>query len=309
MVTAGGHVTGYILYTAAEEGIPLPPPKKKPAWALVPLILMIGLGSHATNHALTPVQPELEALGLSPIVYAMVTFAPQLGHLLLPTLWAVAYGRRPRLALASAPFMLLLGTASLAVGLALHRTCGDNAVLATCSLFLMGLGLVLYMVSRAGISVLQHCTLAQCLPGDLVGGLCVMVASTHLIAAAVSLLAPRILHAYGLAGVQLALLPPAIGGTVAGFLLGAWMPTPQDPPEQTSPRNRVSELKPFLIYCRRFHRQSRSSRSRALPSHAAAGLLSAAFGGSAAAQTRFRSPERHSASRPCARRPHRACGE
>ena len=40
---------------------------------LVPLVVLLGVGAHATQHALAPIQPALEDSGLSPLGYAAVT--------------------------------------------------------------------------------------------------------------------------------------------------------------------------------------------------------------------------------------------
>ena len=91
-------------YTQLSE----PPPDLR-ALYLVPLVVLLGVGAHATQHALAPIQPALEDSGLSPLGYAAVTLVPTLGQLITPALWGVAYGRRARAVLRAAPFGLLGG--------------------------------------------------------------------------------------------------------------------------------------------------------------------------------------------------------
>ena len=74
-------------YTQLSE----PPPDLR-ALYLVPLVVLLGVGAHATQHALAPIQPALEDSGLSPLGYAAVTLVPTLGQLITPALWGVAYG-------------------------------------------------------------------------------------------------------------------------------------------------------------------------------------------------------------------------
>lgn len=238
-------LTRYLLY---EPSSPNNAPRQR--WELVLAVIMIGFGAHATNHALTPVQPDLEALGMSPILYALITLLPQLGHLLLPTIWAIAYNRQQHVVLILAPGLLCVGTACIAVGLSMNRNCSEDGWGCFCGVLVMGAGFLMYTASRAGISVLQHCLLAACLPDALVAGLCILVASTHANAALVSFFAPRIMKAYGLEGLELALLPPALIGLAAGVFLSRWMPVAEDPDMQGSPRELVTNCKPFVIYCK-----------------------------------------------------------
>ena len=281
----------YVLYdefkSSSQPSSASPPTQH---WRMVLPVIALGFGSHATNHAMMPVQPALEVLGLSPIGYAFLTIAPHIGQVLLPTAWAVAFTRRPRLVLAVAPALLLSGTALLAAGLALHAFAATPFLNAVVAFTLMGLGFACYTVSKSGsnsrktppvsrldcpvshtptahahlmrripllrpfplaVSVLQHSILAAVLPTSFVKGLCLMVGTTHTIAAITSWGVPQILDDYGVVGVQLALLAPSAVGLGAGILLGRWMPTLQhSPPPSPMPYSgRAVPLQPFIAHC------------------------------------------------------------
>ena len=112
-------------YTQLSE----PPPDLR-ALYLVPLVVLLGVGAHATQHALAPIQPALEDSGLSPLGYAAVTLMPTLGQLITPALWGVAYGRRARAVLRAAPFGLLGGQCCIAAGLAVRKAVGTDGAAA-----------------------------------------------------------------------------------------------------------------------------------------------------------------------------------
>ena len=74
--------TPYALYL---EG--MRKPHKASNAAVLALVMVFGLGAHASTHALPVAAPLLEALGLSPISYAVLSICPILGHALTASLW------------------------------------------------------------------------------------------------------------------------------------------------------------------------------------------------------------------------------
>ena len=68
-------------------------------WRLVPLVLLLGLGSHCIAHALVPSEPALARLGLTPLLYGILTVLPKAGSVFTPALWGHVFARSPRLAL------------------------------------------------------------------------------------------------------------------------------------------------------------------------------------------------------------------
>ena len=63
----------------------------------VPLILLLGVGAHATKLSLGPAEPGLKKAGLSPMAFALVSVVPALGQIVTPALWGSLHARRPRL--------------------------------------------------------------------------------------------------------------------------------------------------------------------------------------------------------------------
>ena len=151
----------------------------RPRWDLVPLVLLVGLGSHTISHALAPSEPLLASLGLGPISYALLTQIPHLSQVFTPALWGWFFAADMRLAMAIAPSALVFGQTLLAIGLLLvTKDMGWSAAP------VLIVGLLLSACSKSGLSVLQHSCLALVLPnrgtpsageetsGRLVGGLC-----------------------------------------------------------------------------------------------------------------------------------------
>ena len=87
---------------------------------VVSIVIIFGLGGHASTHALPVAAPLLEHLGLSPVAYATLLSAPILGQ--APSLWGVAYERAPRAVTLVTPLVLLLGLLLMAAGLALKHS-------------------------------------------------------------------------------------------------------------------------------------------------------------------------------------------
>ena len=92
------------------------PSHQSRTWWLVPIVLLLGFGAHASSHALAPAEPVVEANGISPIAYSVLTLVPTVGQLLTPALWGNLFTVNARRALICAPLGLLIGQICLAIG-------------------------------------------------------------------------------------------------------------------------------------------------------------------------------------------------
>ena len=219
--------------------------KQQPQWQLLPLVLALALGAHASTHALSAIQPALEAHGLSPGAYALLSFAPMTMQVLLPTAWGAAFARSARTTLALAP-ALLLGGQLLFAGLGLRSEHDVSSML------LVMVGYCTFCVARAGITVVQHAAMARCLPrGWLVGGFIGQIAIAHAVAALSALYVPQILDEKGLAGAQLSVVPPAAVGSLSGALLAFWLRGKDKPPPLPpfSPEDALARRASFVVVC------------------------------------------------------------
>lgn len=142
-----------------DVATPAPGPPR-PRWHLVPLVLLLGFGEHCIAHALMPTEPALAQLGLSPMLYGLLTVMPKAGSIFTPALWGAVFTRRPRLALALAPSLLVISQVLLVGGLIAFK----HASLWTAGVTIT-LGFILSSLSKAGVAVLQHACLALLLPG------------------------------------------------------------------------------------------------------------------------------------------------
>lgn len=106
----------------------------------MPIVLLVGFGAHASAHALAPAEPVLEAHGMSPIAYSLLTLVPTVGQLLTPALWGQLFARNAQRALIAAPLGLLIGQVCIAIGLLLREFGGPSMSMAT----LLGVGALLY---------------------------------------------------------------------------------------------------------------------------------------------------------------------
>ena len=212
------------------------PSHQSRTWWLVPIVLLLGFGAHASSHALAPAEPVIEANGISPIAYSVLTLVPTVGQLLTPALWGNLFTVNARRALICAPLGLLIGQICLAIGLMLHEW--------KCSFYLMGsffaVGSLLFTGCKAGIAVLVHSALACVLPKGLTSGFCLNVACTHLFGACVSFTLPHILANHGLVGVQCGLLIPALISVLAACFLAARVPPAPPPPAPPPTPKRAS---------------------------------------------------------------------
>ena len=222
------------------------PSHQSRTWWLVPIVLLLGFGAHASSHALAPAEPVIEANGISPIAYSVLTLVPTVGQLLTPALWGNLFTVNARRALICAPLGLLIGQICLAIGLMLHEW--------KCSFYLMGsffaVGSLLFTGCKAGIAVLVHSALACVLPKGLTSGFCLNVACTHLFGACVSFTLPHILANHGLVGVQCGLLIPALISVLAACFLAARVPPAPPPPAPPPTPKRASVGRDiFVVLC------------------------------------------------------------
>ena len=196
-------------------------------WECVPLILLLGAGSHAAVQSIGALEPELHSRGVAPVVFSLIALAPHAFSLLMPTVWGDAFTRCEPAAILLAPGLLVGGQATILLGL-LQR--------GPLSLALLCLGFAAFSASRAGIAVVQYAVLARCLHfSKLVFGLCATTVTTHAIGAAVQLLVPQLLKRGGLQAVEFALLLPALAGLISGVALCVRLPPPPPPPPPPTP--------------------------------------------------------------------------
>eukprot|EP00435_Cladocopium_sp_Y103_P025886 s2344_g6.t1 len=128
------------------------------------LVLLIGLGSHSSKNALAPAAPLLEAQGMSPLLYSLVAASPQLGAIVAPMLWGMAYTWSHRLVQLLVPLGDFFGQLVLAVGIAMV----DSKTSLVASQVTLTCGLVIFSVARAGVGVVQHAAMARLLHGKSV---------------------------------------------------------------------------------------------------------------------------------------------
>ena len=141
---------------------PLTPPAPPPqTWWLVPFILLTAAGGHASGHALMPAAPAMEKAGMTAIQYSLLTLVPIAGEVVMPVLWGRFYGRRPRSALCYAPLGLLSGQLAAAAALAVRERAGGD--FDARSIVLVISGLSLYLLSKGGLTVMQHAAMALAL--------------------------------------------------------------------------------------------------------------------------------------------------
>ncbi|CAE7943744.1 drkC [Symbiodinium sp. KB8] len=128
----------------------------------VVLVLFIGLGAHSSKNALAPAAPLLEAEGMSALLYSMIAASPQLGAIVAPVLWGMAYTWSERLVQVLVPLGDFLGQLVLVAGLELWAA---NAAPHLTEMVL-ACGLVIFSIARAGVGVVQHAAMARLLLGQ-----------------------------------------------------------------------------------------------------------------------------------------------
>ena len=131
------------------------------------LAILLGVGVHSSKEALGPAEPTLEAVGVSPIMYALLTIAPTAMSFFTPLLWGALSDSKPIIILILAPLGELLGAMLLAAGLHL-LLCRQNcfsvgefpAAAPLAAISLIG-GIVLSSGCRAGIAVAECVAIGQ----------------------------------------------------------------------------------------------------------------------------------------------------
>lgn len=199
------------------------------------LVLFIGLGAHSSKNALAPAAPLLEAEGMSALLYSMIAASPQLGAIVAPVLWGMAYTWSERLVQVLVPLGDFLGQLVLVAGLELWAA---NAAPHLTEMVL-ACGLVIFSIARAGVGVVQHAAMARLLLGQrLLLGFVVMIFFGHVVVAICNWTVPRVLDRSGLIGLQITLLlPNAVSVFAASCLACCWgrEPVPRSPMRTLSP--------------------------------------------------------------------------
>jgi hypothetical protein len=234
----------------AYTQLPDPEPVPRSHWHLVPLVLGLGLGGHASTQALSAAEPALYEWGMSPMVFSVIAISPHVASILMPTLWGDCFVRSSSLALVLAPALLLAGQLLICSALLEHaefKWHGSNVL----RFGLLAVGFGLFSASRAGLAVVQFSALARLLrTSSLVGALCLVVITTHSIGASVQLLSPPLISLGGLLALQTALLVPAGLGTLSGLALACSLPPPPlDPPAPPSPASPPKQQGAFAVRC------------------------------------------------------------
>lgn len=234
---------------AAYAQLADPEPVQRTHWHLVPLVLGLGLGGHASTQALSAAEPTLHAHGMSPMVFSIISIGPHVASILMPTLWGDCFVRSSTLALVLAPALLLAGQLLICSAMLEHAEFKWHGA-GLWRLVVLAVGFGLFSASRAGLAVVQYSAMARLLrTSSLVGALCLVVMTTHGIGATVQLLSPPLIHLGGLLALQCALLVPAVLGTLSGIALSFSLPPP--PPEPPAPPAEKLPIRdgPFAVRC------------------------------------------------------------
>ena len=89
-----GHRSDDLSQTARDDRRP------RPLRGLL-LVILLGLGTHASKQSLGPLEPTLHAAGMGPLGFGALTVVPGVASIVLPTVWGAAWAKR-------APFVLVL---------------------------------------------------------------------------------------------------------------------------------------------------------------------------------------------------------
>jgi len=198
-----------------------------PAWVSLAcqmsLLLLFGMSAHAAKNSLAPAEPMLHTLGVSPVAYACVSAVPQIGCIVLPTLWGAAYRGHEKLVLSSVPCGMFLGQLLILCSfISLEQKSLDDISESGIPEMALCLGFVVFSVFHGGAHVVQCTVLTRVLPRGLTSGFVGTIAATHIIVAACNFTVPWAWDHGGIVGVQLLLLIPAVVSMLAGLVL-AWL--------------------------------------------------------------------------------------
>ena len=205
-------------------------------WSVITLAIVLGVGVHSSKESLGPAEPALEsALGIGPVVYAMLTIAPTALSLVTPMLWGALWTHHANYVLIGAPFGELFGAASIGLGLhILVREEGSNGLL---TLVLCAGGLVVGSACRAGISVAEFVAVGEASGSEGSElGFAALVVAKHANGVVMAWGVPLLVAStrstiHGLLRVQLATLVPHLAALLAGCLM-ARRHKPQHPAAQ-----------------------------------------------------------------------------
>ena len=118
------------------------------------LVILLGVGTHASKQSLGPLEPTLHAAGMGPLGFGALTVVPGIASIVLPTVWGAAWAKRAPLVLVLSPLAQLMAQTLLVTGLS---PMADGWLAASA----ITLGLFLFSLGRAGIAVAQHSMLAR----------------------------------------------------------------------------------------------------------------------------------------------------
>mmetsp|Transcript_623 Transcript_623/g.1144 ORF Transcript_623/g.1144 Transcript_623/m.1144 type:complete len:471 (+) Transcript_623:54-1466(+) len=185
----------------------------------VAFIILFALGSHFCKNALAPAEPALEAIGMTPLTYAMVTALPAFASVVFPIFWGMAYKARSRLVLLLVPIGMLFGQSVVACGLATGiRNIPEGMFVA---------GWATVSVFRSGVDVIQHTFLANKLQDRRASGFAGLVFCTHFVNILCNECVPSTIGAGGFEGVlrvQLLLMVPGLVSLMAAMALAFALP-------------------------------------------------------------------------------------
>ena len=189
------------------------------------LTVLLGVGVHSTKESLAPAEPALEALGVGPLLYALITVAPTAMSFLTPMFWGSLWDRNANAALIGAPFGELLGTSLIALGLHLFVKGGGGG---GAGAIVIG-GVIMSSACRAGVSIAEFSSLGESVavgetPGDGSIGFACLTIAKHLngivMAWSVPLLIGSTQHEInGVLRVQLVTLIPHTISLMAGVVM------------------------------------------------------------------------------------------
>ena len=138
------------------------------------LAVLLGTGVHASKEALVPSEKSLEALGLSPVLYSLLTITPVALGIVTPLAWGRLWDTRAALVLVGAPLGELVGSGLTACGLlalgARNSPAAAAAILA---------GLVASSACRAGITIAEFSLVGRVCGRNAAAGFGALVVAKH----------------------------------------------------------------------------------------------------------------------------------
>ena len=211
-------------YTAFSDK---PPPQDTShRWRTILLAVLLGIGVHAEKESLGPAEPALEALGLGPFAYSLLTVAPVALGLATPVLWGFVWDRWSRWVLIGAPLGELIGALLVAAGLVLIKSPTDSHTLAALCL---GGGLLCMSACRAGISIAEFSAVGHASGRYSFIGFASLVVAKHGMGSAMAWAVPHVLagekgELSGLLRVQLLVVIPHCLALCSGLAMAMLLP-------------------------------------------------------------------------------------